>query len=198
MVVLTACSNSSSNASSNSSMKEPLTLSEGLKKYPVWFYSAQPGKDETIISIYVFDENTVTVYEPGNDLKMRELSGLSDEEVIEIAKETSEETYNNVPYYINLVTDETGNAVESEEIYFEDNNIYNKTTISLGEYEIGQIYEVYNDYYVGMRDSFIEGYASVGDIKGFFTRVENGHPGFIMDSLGTEGLLVDTGEVYTY
>lgn len=205
--------------------------SEAFAEEGIWFYSDSPmvTKDEKVDYTLVFDGNgNVTRYK--TDFTYADLRDLSDEEILELAKEQDKELFesgmqdmlsdfehlktndmdlynqlssaiNNAqyqepksyPFTLKVLTDGTGNETANEILsytYCTWNTLLRDTDID------PEIWNAYNE-----RDEETELFVSPSkmtvydmEFNGFghlFQKVDENHPGFILDSPDTEGIEVD-------
>lgn len=199
---LAACGSPSEESSVADLPPEPLTFSEALQEHKLWYMSKyEPGKDVSIESILVVDGDTITMYrvsESGymceeSDTSYADLKGLTDEEIIELAKEKSEiyaENNKHSLFYEGSVftdtyslivnTDETGNNVVSETLVYEPAELLGKELVP------SESYVVYDNTFAGYENYRVY---STGSL--LFTRIEEGQPLFQLDSMDTEGIEVN-------
>lgn len=167
-------------------------VSEAFSEESVWFYYGYADKDKTVTKdddirggILHFDgKENVTFYEFNsgkNTLTFGKLKDLSDDEIIETAKQLSSElgkTPITAKFELHIKTDGTGNNTESEQLIIGD-KIFNFNAALSNQ-------TIFNDTYSGvvnMDDKWFDGC--------LVTQVENGHPGFILDTPDTKGIEVD-------
>ena len=92
---LSACGKSKdSNGTTSNTSDTAIPVSEAFSEEGIWFYSNEPvTKDAVIHAILVFDGNgNVTRYDTGN-LKFGDLRDLSEDEILELAKEKDKESF---------------------------------------------------------------------------------------------------------
>ena len=95
IVSLSACGKSKdSNGTTTNTSDTAIPVSEAFSEEGIWFYSNEPvTKDAVIHAILVFDGNgNVTRYDTGN-LKFGDLRDLSEDEILELAKEKDKESF---------------------------------------------------------------------------------------------------------
>ncbi len=95
IVSLSACGKSKdSNGTTTNTSDTAIPVSEAFSEEGIWFYSNEPvTKDAVIHAILVFDGNgNVTRYDTEN-LKFGDLRDLSEDEILELAKEKDKESF---------------------------------------------------------------------------------------------------------
>lgn len=80
----------------NHTTEDYMSLSEGFEEYPVWIETEdEPTRDSNIDNIYVFEKGKVNMYNLGGSNTIEDILELSDDELIKLARETSNEQYIN-------------------------------------------------------------------------------------------------------
>lgn len=213
--------------------------SEAFAEEGIWFYSDSPmvTKDEKVDYTLVFDGNgNVTRYK--TDFTYADLRDLSDEEIIELAKERDKalvdqvlqnylsdadyiihpyrgegdpDLYNQVisalnsaeyqeptpsPFKLKIITDGTGNTTMNEILSYTYSGWYDYKTGDLENFLVPDKWKLYREYDEETELFISPSKMTVYDMEfnGFgnlFQKVDEEHPGFILDSPDTEGIEVD-------
>ena len=173
-ISLTACGGTKGVSSAKG--EEPIPASEAFGQEGVWFYSdSAAAKDEKVDSVMIFDgKGNVTTYK--TDITYSDLQGLSEKEIVELAKEQ----------------DQTGNNTASETLVYSCRSGLN-ADVSEADGDSWQPYreaEEEIELYPGL------GVQEVYDMRfqGFGTLVlmtGEDHPGFSLDTPDARGVEVD-------
>lgn len=173
-------------------MAKVIPLSEAFSEEGIWFFKNTYDRDKTITKddliqdgILHFDgKGNATYYnftDADNKPSFADLNDLSDEEIIKKAEELSAEagtTPTTAKFKLHVKTDGTGNSTESEKLVIGDKTFNFDTALS------NQV--VFDSTYSGM---------VMMDSSWFdnclVRKVEDGHPGFRLDTPDTEGIKVD-------
>lgn len=91
VISLTACGGAKDVSSAKG--EEPISASEAFEQEGVWFYSdSAAAKDEKVDNILIFDgKGNVTTYK--TDITYSDLRGLSEKEIVELAKEQDQAAF---------------------------------------------------------------------------------------------------------
>ncbi|KGP89884.1 hypothetical protein N780_09595 [Pontibacillus chungwhensis BH030062] len=99
LMILGACGNEEANSEEapvqdgqqDSSPKELMAMSEGLKEYSVWFRTSNnPSRNSNVSDVYIFGDGEVKRYSNFSDLSIEEIYELSDEDIIQYVSENAE------------------------------------------------------------------------------------------------------------
>lgn len=119
IVSLSACGKSKdSNGTTANTSDTAIPASEAFAEEGIWFYANEPvTKDAVIDAILVFDGNgNVTRYNTNcawmENLKFGDLQDLSEDEILELAKEKDKESYE---YEMQNIADDGDNVIEEIE-----------------------------------------------------------------------------------
>jgi len=151
------------------------------------------GKGTRIEALLVFDGGKVTgyhVYDPNaqHNLTFGDLKGLSDDEIIDLCKKAGGNESSS-DYQLSVITDETGNATDSESIDCNLDSLYTggqDTRFVSGVYLTGPIgtYGIYDTQY--------SGYSHVvsGGVVDYMlaTRIQDPSTSFTFDAPNTPGI----------
>lgn len=140
-----------------------IPISEGIEKHPVWFeISDNPDRNSTVRAVYVFEDGKVTSYSNIPDstrdkLRLEKINDLSDDEIIQIAKEGSQSIYEG-KYTLDITLDRLGQNSEKLSVILE-NGYTNRQT-----FELRTVYEESRES--GERPSSVDEYIASLKKKG--------------------------------
>ena len=215
-ISLTACGGTKGVSSAKG--EEPIPASKAFGQEGVWFYSdSAAAKDEKVDSVMIFDgKGNVTTYK--TDITYSDLQGLSEKEIVELAKEQDQTVFktdmqdfaesaekskekaeeekedldSRMEEILELETDQTGNNTASETLVYSCRSGLN-ADVSEADGDSWQPYreaEEEIELYPGL------GVQEVYDMRfqGFGTLVlmtGEDHPGFSLDTPDARGVEVD-------
>lgn len=204
--LLTACGNNNDDLQSNLKTEDVTRekMSEALENHKLWFLveknrsNSNMAKDDRIYAVYTFEDGRMTVYSLYGDphpLKIGELKGMSDEEIIDMLIPRKMDN-TPVKYTLSGETDDTGNFLLTESIGLaptENNDSagdvwYADLALSCGRSAFMPCYNghtIYDTVYNGFWDD------NMGHF--FVTRMKGGEPAqpFVLDDVDTKGIEVD-------
>lgn len=187
-----------------SETETPYTLFNGSER-SIWYVHARPeefGKDYEPHEVFIFENGEVTVYNNYGDTAEKEIfltygqiSKMDDKEIIDHLNSLKEAgVIKPLTQEVNLhiYTDNTGNKVKKEVLLYNkydfstknETGFYKTEDLDLGLlFPMSQALEVY--------DSFFAGFVSDRYVDSLFLTKVDGHFGFALDEIGTEGIEID-------
>ena len=127
ILLLTACGNKESanevpaqEGPQDMSPKDFMPLSDGLEEYPVWIQTDEnPGRNTYVNGVYVFENGEVTGYTNFSDLNIEDIIDLSDDELIQTAKEIAGDVYIG-EYTLDITLDRLGQNTEKIDVIMDN------------------------------------------------------------------------------